>query len=179
MRPHSQYLKHPPDRPLFDQLPGIDGALGLQPLAEADHIFAAGLPDGGLRGVELFERNQRRFVGEVVLARFHHPDSEGGPVAGHAGAGHQFHLRVLQNPRFGVRRRGLRIRLAVCGDFFRIGIVDPLQGRARFEQPVGHAVDMAVVKTDRRKHEFSGFHHRVRLADRGVIHTMNLHHSDR
>lgn len=172
MGPHADDLHHLADGPGLHQLPGVDSGLHLQALAVVDHVLAARLGDGALDVLQLLQSGEGGLVGEVVLARLHHPDAQGGPLAGDAGAGHQLCLRVGQHLLLAFGGDGLGVGLAVGLHLLGVGVVDVLQGGARVQQAAGHAVDVAVVQPHGGKHEFPGLYHRVGLAFRGVEHAV-------
>ncbi|MEN9632925.1 MAG: hypothetical protein RL077_1329 [Verrucomicrobiota bacterium] len=60
------------------------------------------------------------------------------------------------------------------GDFFRIGIVDPFEFGAGFEQSVALAVDVTVVKMGGREGKLTRFNHRAGFPLRGVIHAIGF-----
>ena len=83
-------------------------------------------------------------------------------------------LRVRENL---VKRAG-RLGLGELGpeglDLLRIGVPDPLEGRAGLGESVGNPVDMPVVEPDGRHYEFTRFYDRMRLPLGGVVRAICL-----
>ena len=173
---HADDLHHPADGPRLDQFPGVHRRLDLQALAVADGVLAAGLGHDVFDHRQLFQGGQRRFVGEIVLARAHHAHPQRRALGGHAGAGHQFDGRVGQHLFFAFGQPDLRVTGFKRLHLGRVRVVHPFQRRPGVQQAVGHAVDVPVVEADGRKRELPFLDDRRGDAFWCVVHTIFLCH---
>ena len=178
VRPHADDLQDPADSALFYQLASQDGALDVQPLAEIDKVPPPRPRAGGLDGVELREGGEGGLVGEVVLAVLHHPDAEGGAVAGDGSRCHELYFGVGEDLLLRFGGTGLGVFLPVVGDLRGVGVIDPLEGCAGLQQAVCHAVDVAVFEPDRCEGKFAGADYRAGLSGGGVVHAVRFLHKD-
>ena len=164
MGPHANDLEHPANGAGAYQLPCIDRRFHLQPLAVVYRVFPAGLGNDRFHLGQLLQRGQGRFIGEIVLPRFHHTDAQCGPLIGHTSGGHKLCFRILQNLRFRGRRPCLGVSRAKRLHLLGIGIVHPFHRSPRIQQAVGHPKNMAVIQPDHREHKLSRLYHWVRPA---------------
>jgi hypothetical protein len=88
------------------------------------------------------------------------PQAEVGPVDGDRGAGDEVYLGIVEGFLLGSGRLDVRVASSELLDFFVVGVVDPAELGAGFQQAVAHAVDVAVVEADGGEDEVA------RLADR-------------
>ena len=178
VRAHPQHLDYLADGSLPDQLACINGAFHLKPFAVAYHVFFTGLFHSFLYHIQLFQRSQRRFIHEIILAGLHHAHAKGSPLRRDTGGCHQLHFRVGKHLFFALRPPGSFLRVSLKEGFHlgRIRIVYPFQRSTRFQQTVGHPVNMPVIQPYGRNHKFSFFHHRVWLSLRCIVHTISFIH---
>jgi hypothetical protein len=136
------------DGAVSDEPAGVDSALDVQALAVVDGVLLAGCLCFGACLRQLAEGGHRGLVGEVVLAVVENAEAEVGPVDGDRGAGDELHLGIVE--RFLLRSGRLDVRVAGAElvNFRRVGVVDPAELGAGFQQAVAHAVDVAVVEAD-------------------------------
>jgi hypothetical protein len=172
MRRDAHHLEHATDRAALHEFAREDRALDVQPLAEIHEVFAAGGGDHRAGLGELVERGERGLVGEVVLAGAHDPATEWTAFGRDGGGGHEFHVGVVENLVERARGTDAGILRLEGGDALRIGIVDPFQLAAGFEEPVALSVNVAVVEVGGGKDKLAAFHHGIGFALGGVGHAV-------
>ena len=172
-------IHHTSDRALLDELPRAHRAFDVQPLGKIDRVFALRRRDFRARGIELRERGERSFVGEIILAGIHHARPERPASARHRRAGHELDFRFLQH-RIETRQR-LRVwkNTAEFFDLRRIGIEDVSQFTTRLSEPLALAVNVAVIERGGGENKFTGFDHRCGFALGGVVHSVGFLHGAR
>ncbi|MNC17896.1 hypothetical protein D3C75_657880 [compost metagenome] len=174
--PHAQRLNHPTNCAVVHQLPGKDRTFDVKSFAVIHRIFASGFGDFRFSRSQLFEGGQRCFIGEIVFSCIHHFQAKRATFIRNRRSGNQFDARIGQY-RF-KRRRNFRLRILLNKllDFLWIRIVNPFQRRARFNQAIAHAVDMAVIERGGGKNKIIWLHDWLRFAFWRVIHTVfNAH----
>ncbi len=174
VRPKAENLQHAPDGALPDKLAGVDGALDVQTLAVIHHVFAPRARGGLARPGELVQRRKWGFVGEVILAGLHHGATKRPALGRDGGGGDQTYLGVIEDFFKTARLPGIRILAKVSRNLRGIGIIYPLKPRSRFEQAIGLAIDMTMVKVRRGKAKLTGLDDWRRFAPRGVSHSVGL-----
>jgi hypothetical protein len=108
------------------------------------------------RGGELLQRRERRLVGEIILARLHHAHAERPAVARHRRRGHEPDFGIVEDGRRALDRLWPADKPSRTPRLSRIGIVDVAQCRARLDQPVALAVDVAVIERDGGEAKLAG-----------------------
>ena len=121
-------------------------------------VFAPRAPHGGLGVLQLLQRGERAFIGEIVLARLHGLDAQRAPLAGHGCRGHQANAGIFQNFLIAARGLGIGKFAQERLHFFGVGIVHPFELRSRLYQPLALPIDMAMLQKCRRKRELALFH---------------------
>lgn len=168
VRPEAENLHDLADGTAGDELGGEHGGFDVEPFAEIDGVFLGGAGDHGFGRVELLERRERSLVREVILAGLHHAAAKRAAITGDGGGGDHVHGAIGEDLIERAGNLDLRIFCPEGFHFLYVGIVDPLQIGAGFEQTVALAVDVAVVEVDGSESEFAGFDHRTWFALRCV-----------
>ena len=97
MRSCSHHLHYSPDRPVLNQLSGMDGTLHMQPFTVIDHVFLARLRGFCACSVHLLQRGERRFIREIILAVRHDLQAQLAPLRRNGGSRHQMNFGIFQH----------------------------------------------------------------------------------
>jgi hypothetical protein len=174
VRPQAEHLDDPADGSLPDEVARMDGAFDVQPLAVIDHVFAPCASDR-LAGLgKLIERGEGGLVRKVVLPSLQDPATDRAALGRDGRGRDQLHGGIVENLVEAARLPGARVLGDECGDLPGVGIIDPFQLAAGFEQAIGLAEDMTMVQVRHGEWELAAPHHRVREALRRVIHSVGL-----
>src|SRR5215472_5608208 len=148
MRPQSYGLNDTANCTSFDQLTSPDCRAVFEALAVHYRVDAAGL---GLHPADLgklVKCRDARFVGHVVFAVLHHPDTKRSAVRRNGGADHKLNRWILEDLRFAPGRFSLREALGEAGG--KVGLFRVEQGKlaSPAEDGIDLAVDVGVVDAD-------------------------------
>jgi hypothetical protein len=155
-----------------DEVGRVHGAFHVQAFAEIDGILAAGRGHDLTGLLQMGHGGEGRFVGEVVLARAHDLAADRAAFGGHGGGGDEMNGRVVKD--FVEAAGDLHAReLALEGlELGRIGVIDPFELAAGFDETVALAVDVTVFEVGGGENEFAGLDHGLRFAFGGVGHAV-------
>src|SRR6516162_9654471 len=146
MWPQAKDMNHPANRALPDQVAGKHRALDVQPFAVIDHVLFAGLCRGSPSLCKLGQLSEGSLIGEIMLTGTHDPHPKRPPFRRHSSSRNELNLGIFQDL---IKRTG-NSRLRKCFleglDFARIGIENPAQLAACFNQPIALAVDMSMIQ---------------------------------
>jgi hypothetical protein len=97
MRSQADHLKNAADGALLHEIGREHRRLVVNAFAIINHVLSpgAGRDTAGL--LELLDRGERRFVGEVVLASFHHATTNRAALRRHRRGGDELHFGIGQN----------------------------------------------------------------------------------
>ena len=172
MRAGAHRLDHTADRSISDKLPGEDRALHVEALAKIDHVFLSGAERRRAGLVELRQRGERGFIGEIIAPGFHDLAPERPAQIRDGGRRNKADIRILKNLIQASGGLRLRKRFLEGRDFYWIGIEDPADLAAGFHEAVALSVDVAVVEGGGREHEFAGAADRSRFPFGGIVHSV-------
>ena len=151
MRSESDHLQDPADQTLLNETSGVNGALDAETVAKKRQIFSTGFARDLPGACELSERGEGRFVGQVVLARFHDLAPNVATFRGNRRGSDELHPRVIQYLRQAAGDSGLRKFTAKVYEPFRIRIEYPRQCSARCDQPSALIINMRVIEMGGRE----------------------------
>ena len=110
------------------------------------HIFPACTPNSLLGGTKLFHCCERSFICKVVFSGVHCLQAECAAFAGNRCPGNHMSVRIFNRLFFTSGGFCSGKCLQKSFHFFRISVINILEGSACFCKAVAHSVNMAVIK---------------------------------